>query len=259
MPLLLLLLLLLLPGTKAKLGLSKPEEQVVWVMLKEVLTCYKVHGLPLPLDLTYEDERAATEISGWLWGTLFSDKVVSRLAAGRFLGELLRDIDSSLLPASASAGASAGAGAGAGVTNADTDTETVFYKGSESHAPVPSNPSASHKKILIYSGHDSTLVPLMCALGLYDNQWPPYASYLTLEIIRKSGDSGDGGDGGDDGMYVRALFNDQVRPLFRANNTYDTDEAEAPSAALLPYAEFKDQLQGLLITEDEYSAACVKH
>ena len=246
-----LLLLLLLTGTKAKLGLSKPEEQVVWVMLKEVLTCYKVHGLPLPLDLTYEDERAATEISGWLWGTLYSDKVVSRLAAGRFLGELLRDIDSSLLPASASASAS--------VTNADTDTETVFNKGTESHAHVPSNPSASHKKILIYSGHDSTLVPLMCALGLYDNQWPPYASYLTLEIVRKSGDGGDGGDDGDDGMYVRALFNDQVRPLFRANNPYDTDEAEAPSAALLPYAEFKDRLQGLLITEEEYSAACVKH
>ena len=41
------------------------------------------------------------------------------------------------------------------------------------------------KKLLIYSGHDSTLVPVMCALRIYDNQWPPYASYLTLEMVTK--------------------------------------------------------------------------
>ena len=36
--------------------------------------------------------------------------------------------------------------------------------------------------ILIYSGHDSTLVPLLCALGIYSDEWPPYATYVALEI-----------------------------------------------------------------------------
>jgi len=207
---------------KGQLRLTMPEDQVVWVMLKEVLTCYKVHGHPLPLDFTYEDEKVATDISGWLWGTLFRDEVVSRLAIGRFVKELLRDIDSST-------GANASASA--------SPNETVFQEAAAAASAVA---ATAQKKMLIYSGHDSTLVPLMCALGLYDNQWPPYASYLVLEIVAKKGTGGEG-----DTRYVRALYNDEVRPLFG-------------EADLLPYDEFEARLQGVLITEEEYSAACEK-
>ncbi len=45
-----------------------------------------------------------------------------------------------------------------------------------------SDPQGRDAKMLIYSGHDSTLVPLLCALDLYDDTWPPYASFLTLEV-----------------------------------------------------------------------------
>jgi hypothetical protein len=29
---------------------------------------------------------------------------------------------------------------------------------------------SANKKLLIYSGHDSTLVPLLCTLGVYDGE-----------------------------------------------------------------------------------------
>lgn len=42
--------------------------------------------------------------------------------------------------------------------------------------------AARDKKLLIYSGHDSTLVPVLCALGLYDGRLlclPMYIQVLT--------------------------------------------------------------------------------
>ena len=62
--------------------------------------------------------------------------------------------------------------------------------------------------MLIYSGHDSTLVPLLCALGLYDDTWPPYASFLTLEFVTHK----------ENGLkYVRATYNDQDLPMLQVS------------------------------------------
>lgn len=40
--------------------------------------------------------------------------------------------------------------------------------------------------LAIYSGHDTTLMPLLASLGsdVYDGEWPPYASMMTLELYR---------------------------------------------------------------------------
>jgi len=37
-------------------------------------------------------------------------------------------------------------------------------------------------KYLMYSGHDTTLGPLLTAFGVYDGNWPPYASHIELEL-----------------------------------------------------------------------------
>jgi len=41
-------------------------------------------------------------------------------------------------------------------------------------------------KISIYAGHDSTLVPILCSLGVFDDTWPPYASNIVLELAEDS-------------------------------------------------------------------------
>ncbi|KNE56545.1 hypothetical protein AMAG_17931 [Allomyces macrogynus ATCC 38327] len=39
-------------------------------------------------------------------------------------------------------------------------------------------------RLALYSGHDTTLVPLVAALGAWDHTWPPFASHLTLELFQ---------------------------------------------------------------------------
>lgn len=49
--------------------------------------------------------------------------------------------------------------------------------------------------------HDSTLVPLMVALGVHAGDWPKYASTVVVEIAEKLGQ----------GPHVRVLVNNEVR------------------------------------------------
>eukprot|EP01134_Creolimax_fragrantissima_P006237 CFRG6237T1 len=39
----------------------------------------------------------------------------------------------------------------------------------------------------VYSGHDSTLIPLLCALGIYDDEWPEYGSHIEFQLVTKDG------------------------------------------------------------------------
>ncbi|KAH3828643.1 hypothetical protein DPMN_130624 [Dreissena polymorpha] len=53
-------------------------------------------------------------------------------------------------------------------------------------------------KFVIYSGHDVTLTPLLVALGIYDNKWPPYASRLVIEAVTRDSDGG---------VFLRFVYN----------------------------------------------------
>jgi hypothetical protein len=125
-------------------------------------------------------------------------------------------------------------------------------------------------KILIYSGHDSTMVPLLGALGLYHGDWPPYASYLTLEVgrlikipdpspkktIPKSPNpnldktimdippmsSRNIGD-----LYVRAVYNDR-----------DMVMAGCDGFLWCPYELFRKQLLKTSLSSVEYQKQCRK-
>lgn len=45
------------------------------------------------------------------------------------------------------------------------------------------------------AGHDTTVLPLLSAWGVWDGQWPSYASIITLELYETS-----------DGHYFRLLY-----------------------------------------------------
>ena len=40
----------------------------------------------------------------------------------------------------------------------------------------------SAKKLFLLSCHDSSLVPLLVAVGCYDKRWPPYSADLRFEL-----------------------------------------------------------------------------
>ena len=44
----------------------------------------------------------------------------------------------------------------------------------------------SDERLAIYSGHDSTIAPVLAALGVWDRRWPPYASTIILETYRQA-------------------------------------------------------------------------
>eukprot|EP00808_Paulinella_micropora_P005121 g39360.t1 len=41
----------------------------------------------------------------------------------------------------------------------------------------------SRKKLLVMLGHDTTLMPLMKTLGLWNNRWPDFATFITIELL----------------------------------------------------------------------------
>jgi hypothetical protein len=47
----------------------------------------------------------------------------------------------------------------------------------------------SKKKFILYSAHDSTVGPLMAALHVGDQKWPPYASSFAIELFQANNQS----------------------------------------------------------------------
>ncbi|KAJ1425675.1 histidine phosphatase superfamily [Ochromonadaceae sp. CCMP2298] len=163
------------------------EEKVNMMQVKEVLTCHASHNIQHVRGWTLEDTHKASEITGFIWGALYKDDALNRLAIGRFLHDLRADL-----------------------TAAMTGQPESSLDSTEGEAPSPLG-----KRLLIYSGHDSTLVPVLCALGIYDDVWPPYASFLTLEFAsERSGDSsGSEGDVCERAQFVRVLYNNEERRI----------------------------------------------
>lgn len=69
--------------------------------------------------------------------------------------------------------------------------------------------SQTEPSLYLVSAHDTTLVPLLVALGVYDGNWPPYASYISFELWEDS--SADETPN----YLVRVLFNGEALPLPR--------------------------------------------
>lgn len=44
--------------------------------------------------------------------------------------------------------------------------------------------SGPDRKLFLYSAHDTTLMPFLMALGIFDMKWPPYAADITLELLQ---------------------------------------------------------------------------
>lgn len=151
------------------------------------------------------------------------------MAIGRFITELLDDI-SHIDVAS---------------RDSDNTTDSSLRHGSRKDV-------AENANILIYSGHDSTLVPILCALGIYDYKWPPYASYLALEIAEEKMATSSK-------LWVRAIYNDEALAI-GSKRPFTGQCAAASSNDVMenwyPYDMLISRLQSLTIDHDDYSMAC---
>jgi hypothetical protein len=117
------------------------------------------------------------------------------------------------------------------LTSHTTATATATHTGSGSNSGSGSGSgvnsgsgsgSGRRPPFYLHAGHDSTLIPLLLALNIWDGVWTPYASYVNFELYQGSQGSqkndqgsqkyGQGSQNYDD-YYVRVVYNGKVLDL----------------------------------------------
>ncbi|KNE54896.1 hypothetical protein AMAG_00841 [Allomyces macrogynus ATCC 38327] len=112
--------------------------------------------------------------------------------------------------------------------------------------------TAKPPRFALYSGHDTTLVPLMAALGVWDHTWPPFASHLTLELFQSKSPAST--QRAEDSHFVRLRHNGtnlRVPACQEPGAHYPGD----PS--LCTYAAFKALVDEVGTTRDQRDRLCV--
>lgn len=165
---------------------------------------------------------------------------MNRMAIGRFIFDLMADLKTAL---------------------GESAPKYIAQSRVRSSDPIEMA-AARDKRLLIYSGHDSTLVPVLCALGLYDgmllisnlpllivcylreayslqllDEWPPYASHLALEVAQ-SQDS-------PEEHFVRAVYNNRELCMFSGE-----------ASVWCPLDEFWRRLEQVACSQAEFEELC---
>lgn len=132
---------------------TKQEERPLsWSQLSEIMTCLKVRGL-LPKSISDEDYQTTTSHSAWKWFENLRHPKLAFLAMKPFMNVIMNTMHQGR-EQSASTNKS---------VSTNNDESATFY---------------------IYSGHDSSLIGLMCAFRLQQpSEWPEYGSYLKIELF----------------------------------------------------------------------------
>ena len=134
--------------TKESEGLSGGKSDLIdrWVHLGDIGNCHLSHRITPPFNLSTFEVEGVQRYNGWIWGhRLTNSPGLNALAIGGFLKDLLAVF-----------------------------ADTIAGK---------TQPGTSAPKMAIFSGHDSTLFPLLTALGAFDGSWPPYASRVQVGVI----------------------------------------------------------------------------
>lgn len=105
------------------------------------------------------------------------------------------------------------------------------------------------RKIRIYSGHDTTIIPLLNVLQIYnqvasnsDTTWPPFASNVIFELYR---------DVITQQRYVRVVYNWEVVSLPRQSRHDGYDDN-----SMMSLSDFTNLVSSFAITNDQYQQDC---
>ena len=200
---------------------------LAWAQLCEVLVCLSSRGL-LPPAVSEEDVAAVSDHVAWRWFENLGHPVLARSAMWKFASGLVEEMSRKANEdvVAGPRGDVAGAGGLAAMSVGRERKEEPM--------------------LCIYSAHDSTLIGLLCVLGLEQPaEWPEYGSALKLELLREEA----GGDGCVDERagalprrhWVRFSLNGQV---LRCKGLSDERNEPASLVAL-------DQLADLIHSEHQ--------
>ncbi|KAF5903090.1 lysophosphatidic acid phosphatase type 6, partial [Clarias magur] len=123
----------------------KPQQRVDFILIRDDMVARETHRLPSPAALHSWKSKVEQRAVDMIWHIYEpSNRENLQLCVGPVLHTLL--------------------------TNMETK--------------VQGNASDSGRKLFLYSVHDTTLMPCLMALGVFDMRWPPYAADLTLELYQ---------------------------------------------------------------------------
>jgi hypothetical protein len=94
---------------------------------------------------------------------------VTALTIGRLLHELVANMQKA---AAAAASAAAGGSSGAGGRRLLAESQQQQQQQQQD----------THGKLMLFAAHDTTLLPLLSALGQHQDSWPSFASWLAFEL-----------------------------------------------------------------------------
>lgn len=100
---------------------------------------------------------------------------------------------------------------------------------------VQETSSEPDRKLFLYSAHDTTLIPCLMALGIYDMRWPPYAADITVELHKHQQTN-------EAFVKVSYIGQDQLLP--------------GCSGVYCPLQEFKQALSAYSLTSELYQSLC---
>ncbi|KAG5283219.1 hypothetical protein AALO_G00039700 [Alosa alosa] len=110
--------------------------------------------------------------------------------------------------------------------------DTVLTKMDEKAKGISPEPN---RKLFLYSVHDTTLMPCLMALGIFDMKWPPYAADITLELLEHRTTK-------ESFVKVSYLGQDQRIP--------------GCSGVICPLSEFQQALAAYTLPLDRYKQLC---
>jgi hypothetical protein len=249
--------------------MSLPEEvwQRRWMItdVHDAWTSLEAHGKELPLGLTHDikdkvNRLATEEISAFICPALVDDhgQAVLRLSMGRLLDTLLANMDNTLHQQQQWLQQQQQGNGSSSSTGSSVGRDSTHQQ-----------EQVGHLKFMMYSGHDSTIMPLLTALGVDFERWPPYISNLVFELWElqppplnpKSNMAPSTSSNGNqqqqhnssssssNGPYVvRVLYNKQPVLLPGASEANPT---------LLEFTVFKEQLLApFILSAEQHEQAC---
>ena len=99
------------------------------------------------------------------------------------------------------------------------------------------------KTLRLVSGHDTTVKPLLIALGLYDHRWPPFCACVAVEVYQQKKSN--------KGFFVRVLYNGKSAEHV-ASDAGDFYVAQP----LMPLGDFIRRLDVVALDETSFQNAC---
>ena len=66
------------------------------------------------------------------------------------------------------------------------ELDQVMQQQAQNARNVPNISSTDHTPLALWATHDTTILVMLVALGLWDGQWPPYTDVLVLEVYETS-------------------------------------------------------------------------